>query len=586
MPILKLFSIWEKLVNNNKAPVSLLTGAYIYPSMIANYQKRSFLPILFALLCLQACKKDSPAENISNDASLSFTVDGVYNGTLLYTDASVLPLIRFTFTETVSLASANSITWESSSGSKIDFTVKLSNLDRTVELRPVSDLPGFTNFTVTVPSAFKPVTGGKLINPVSIKLVTRFDGKDKFPRISDDELLTLIQRQTFKYFWDFAHPVSGMARERNTSGDIVTSGGTGFGLMGIVTAVYRNFISRAEALTRMQKILSFLKTAQRFHGAYPHWLNGNTGKVQPFSAKDNGADLVETAFLMEGLLVVRQYFDGNSPAETAMRSDITQLYNDVEWDWFRKKSEERLYWHWSPDYNWDINLPVKGWNESLMVYVFGASSSTFGIPKSVYDNGWAGNGSMKNGNNYYGVQLPLGPANGGPLFFEHYSLMALNPMSLTDAYANYETQAVAHTKINYNYCVANPLKYSGYSSECWGLTASDIQSGYAASSPSNDKGYIAPTAAVSSLPYAPEESMRAIRFFYYKLGDKLWGEYGFKDSFSMTDPWFASSYLAIDQGPQIVMIENYRSGLIWKLFMSCPEVRTGLRKLGFQSPNI
>lgn len=554
--------------------------------MIANYQKRSFLPILFALLCLQACKKDSPAENISNDASLSFTVDGVYNGTLLYTDASVLPLIRFTFTESVSLASANSITWESSSGSKIDFTVKLSNLDRTVELRPVSDLPGFTNFTVTVPSAFKPVSGGKLINPVSIKLVTRFDGKDKFPRISDDELLTLIQRQTFKYFWDFAHPVSGMARERNTSGDIVTSGGTGFGLMGIVTAVHRNFISRAEALTRMQKILSFLKTAQRFHGAYPHWLNGNTGKVQPFSAKDNGADLVETAFLMEGLLVVRQYFDGNSPAETAMRSDITQLYNDVEWDWFRKKSEERLYWHWSPDYNWDINLPVKGWNESLMVYVLGASSSTFGIPKSVYDNGWAGNGSMKNGNNYYGVQLPLGPANGGPLFFEHYSLMALNPMSLTDAYANYETQAVAHTKINYNYCVANPLKYSGYSSECWGLTASDIQNGYAASSPSNDKGYIAPTAAVSSLPYAPEESMRAIRFFYYKLGDKLWGEYGFKDSFSMTDPWFASSYLAIDQGPQIVMIENYRSGLIWKLFMSCPEVKTGLRKLGFQSPNI
>lgn len=554
--------------------------------MIANYQKRSFLPILFALLCLQACKKDSPAENISNDASLSFTVDGVYNGTLLYTDASVLPLIRFTFTESVSLASANSITWESSSGSKIDFTVKLSNLDRTVELRPVSDLPGFTNFTVTVPSAFKPVSGGKLINPVSIKLVTGFDGKDKFPRISDDELLTLIQRQTFKYFWDFAHPVSGMARERNTSGDIVTSGGTGFGLMGIVTAVHRNFISRAEALTRMQKILSFLKTAQRFHGAYPHWLNGNTGKVQPFSAKDNGADLVETAFLMEGLLVVRQYFDGNSPAETAMRSDITQLYNDVEWDWFRKKSEERLYWHWSPDYNWDINLPVKGWNESLMVYVLGASSSTFGIPKSVYDNGWAGNGSMKNGNNYYGVQLPLGPANGGPLFFEHYSLMALNPMSLTDAYANYETQAVAHTKINYNYCVANPLKYSGYSSECWGLTASDIQNGYAASSPSNDKGYIAPTAAVSSLPYAPEESMRAIRFFYYKLGDKLWGEYGFKDSFSMTDPWFASSYLAIDQGPQIVMIENYRSGLIWKLFMSCPEVKTGLRKLGFQSPNI
>lgn len=544
------------------------------------------LPVLFIIFCSAGCKKEGQSANISKDASLSFTVDGVYNGSLVYTATSLLPVIKFTFTESVSISSASALVFENSLNEKVQLTVKLSNQDKTVEISPVSDLPGFSTYTLIVPAGFQTASGGKLINPVTIKLVTGLDPKDKFPRISDDELLTLIQQQTFRYFWDFAHPASGMARERNTSGDIVTSGGTGFGLMGIVTGVHRNFISRAEALTRMQKIVAFLKTAQRFHGAFPHWINGNTGKVQPFSAKDNGADLVETSFLMEGLLVVRQFFDGNNPAELGLRSDITQLYNDVEWDWFRKNGEERLYWHWSTENTWDINLPVKGWNEALMVYVLGASSGTHGIPKSVYDNGWAGNGSMKNGNSYYGFQLPLGPANGGPLFFEHYSMMALNPRSLTDSYANYETQAVAHTKINYNYCVANPLKFAGYSNECWGLTASDVQNGYAASSPSNDKGYIAPTAAVSSLPYAPEESMRAIRFFYYKLGDKLWGEYGFKDSFSMTDPWFASSYLAIDQGPQIVMIENYRSGLIWKLFMSCPEVKTGLKKLGFQSPHI
>lgn len=544
------------------------------------------LPVLFTIFCSAGCKKEGQSANSSKDASLSFTVDGVYNGSLVYTATSLLPVIKFTFTESVSISSASALVFENSLNEKVQLTVKLSNQDKTVEISPVSDLPGFSTYTLIVPAGFQTASGGKLINPVTIKLVTGLDPKDKFPRISDDELLTLIQQQTFRYFWDFAHPASGMARERSTSGDIVTSGGTGFGLMGIVTGVHRNFISRAEALTRMQKIVAFLKTAQRFHGAFPHWINGNTGKVQPFSAKDNGADLVETSFLMEGLLVVRQFFDGNNPAELGLRSDITQLYNDVEWDWFRKNGEERLYWHWSTENTWDINLPVKGWNEALMVYVLGASSGTHGIPKSVYDNGWAGNGSMKNGNSYYGFQLPLGPANGGPLFFEHYSMMALNPRSLTDSYANYETQAVAHTKINYNYCVANPLKFAGYSNECWGLTASDVQNGYAASSPSNDKGYIAPTAAVSSLPYAPEESMRAIRFFYYKLGDKLWGEYGFKDSFSMTDPWFASSYLAIDQGPQIVMIENYRSGLIWKLFMSCPEVKTGLKKLGFQSPHI
>jgi hypothetical protein len=349
--------------------------------------------------------------------------------------------------------------------------------------------------------------------------------------------------------------------------------------------VNRNFITRTEGKARIQKILSFLKTADRFHGVFPHWINGNTGKVQAFSAKDNGADLVETAFLMEGLLVARQYFNSNDADEVNLRADVNQLFNAVEWDWFRKNGEDRLYWHWSSNFNWEMNLPVRGWNEALMVYVLAASSSTHTIPKSVYDAGWAANGGMKNGNTYYGVQLPLGPPNGGPLFFEHYSLMALNPNSLTDAYANYEVQAKAHTKINYNYCVADPLKF-GYSKDCWGLTASDINGGYTASSPNNDKGYIAPTAAVASLPFAPEESMQAIRFFYYKLGDKLWGEYGFKDAFSLYDPWFAQSYLAIDQGPQIVMIENYRTGLIWDLFMSCPEVKSGLKKLGFQSPKI
>ena len=396
----------------------------------------------------------------------------------------------------------------------------------------------------------------------------------------------MIQRQTLKYFYDFGHPISGMARERNTSGDIVTTGGTGFGIMGMVVGVHRNFISKTDALTRIQKIVTFLKTADKFHGAFPHWINGNTGKVQPFSAKDNGADLVETSFLMEGLLVARQYFNGSNAAELSLRTDINQLYQNVEWSWFRKNNEERLLWHWSPEFNWDINLQVKGWNESLMTYVLAASSSNYSIPKSVYDNGWAGNGSMKNGNSFYGVNLPLGPNNGGPLFFEHYSLMALNPIGLTDVYANYETQAKAHSLINYNYCVANPKSYVGYSENCWGLTASDIKNGYTASSPTNDLGYIAPTAAISSIPYTTQESLKAIRFFYYKLGDKVWGEYGFKDAFSLNDPWFAHSYLAIDQGPQIVMIENYRTGLIWNLFMSCPEVKTGLTKLGFQSPKI
>jgi hypothetical protein len=548
-------------------------------------QKNYFFFLLLLSFFFTSCKKDKNAVSLPLDSSVSFSVNGTYNGTLNYKSLNAIPKIKILFSEPLAAGEANKISWKTDAGLVVDVNFILTDQNKTLEIYPFNDLLSFTAYKILIPDNIKTASGGRLINPLTINLLTGLDGKDKFPRISDDDLLTLIQKQTFKYFWDFAHPNSGMARERNTSGDIVTTGGTGFGIMSIVTAVNRNFITRTEGKTRIQKILSFLKSADRFHGVFPHWINGNTGKVQAFSAKDNGADLVETAFLMEGLLVARQYFNSNDVDEVNLRADVNLLFNAVEWDWFRKNGENRLYWHWSANFNWDMNLPIRGWNESLMVYVLAASSTTHTISKSVYDVGWAANGGMKNGNTYYGVQLPLGPANGGPLFFEHYSFMALNPNSLIDAYANYEFQAKAHTKINYNYCVADPLKY-GYSKDCWGLTASDINGGYTANSPNNDRGYIAPTAAVSSLPFAPEESMQAIRFFYYKLGDKLWGDYGFKDSFSLHDPWFAQSFLAIDQGPQIVMIENYRTGLIWDLFMSCPEVKSGLIKLGFQSPKI
>lgn len=552
-----------------------------------SYLNIFFYSIFLSLsLFISGCKKDGSSTLSPKDAAISFTVNGVYNGTLSYKNLNLNPKIIVTFSEAIKTTEVNNIIIKIENGSNLSLTSNFSNQNKTLEISSSNPLNTFTNYQVIIPATLITESGGKIINPLTINLQTGFNDTDKFPRISDEELLTLIQKQTLKYFWEFGHPISGMARERNTSGDIVTTGGTGFGIMGMVVGVHRNFISKADALTRIQKIVSFLKTADKFHGAFPHWINGNTGKVQPFSAKDNGADLVETSFLMEGLLVARQYYNGNNVSEIALRADINQLYQNVEWSWFRKNNEERLLWHWSPEFTWDINLQVKGWNESLMVYVLAASSTNFTIPKSVYDNGWAGNGSMKNGNSFYSVNLPLGPANGGPLFFEHYSLMALNPTGLTDAYANYETQAKAHSLINYNYCVANPKSFVGYSENCWGLTASDIRNGYTASSPNNDLGYIAPTAAVSSIPFTPQESLKAIRFFYYKLGDKVWGEYGFKDAFSLNDPWFAASYLAIDQGPQIVMIENYRSGLIWDLFMSCPEVKTGLTKLGFQSPKI
>ena len=408
--------------------------------------------------------------------------------------------------------------------------------------------------------------GVNLKKGYSFSFVTSIDdAADKFPRISDEELLTLVQAQTFKYFWDYAHPVSGLARERLGSDDTVTSGGSGFGIMCLPVGVERGFVTRDQAAERLRTIVTFLSSAQTFHGAFPHWLNGSTGKVIPFSANDNGGDLVETAFLMQGLLTAARYFDRDDEAD--LRAGIDALWQAVEWDWYTQ-GKDVLYWHWSPSAGWAMNMPVRGWNEGLIVYVLAASSPTHPIPADIYHSGWASGGR-------------LSLTQDGPLFFAHYSFLGLDPRKLSDRYGNYWEQNVAHARYNYDYCVRNPRRHAGYSADSWGLTASDYPSGYTASSPSNDHGTIAPTAALASFPYTPEESLRALHYFYYKLGDRLWGKYGFKDAFCLDSAWFAASYIAIDQGPIVVMLENYRTGLLWQLFMQDPDVRGGLSALGF-----
>lgn len=544
---------------------------------------------LLLLVQLAGCGKKSsdtaPPHAAINFGINSATINGTTSQTIYY-NINPTPLIRFSFSAKIERGTvAASFYLKDASGTAVNYTASYERSDSVVVLSPSQPLKYLSRYVASVSPQLKSVNGGNLTGASELNFQTSIDSSNKFPVISDDSLMSVVQKQTFKYFWDFAHPVSGLSRERNTSGDLVTSGGSGFGIMAIVAGIHRNFITRAEGLTRLQKIVNFLKNnAQKFHGAFSHWLNGATGAVIPFSAKDNGADLVETSYLMQGLLTARQYFNAGNAAETDLRSDITAVYNAVEWNFFRKNNENVLYWHWSPDYNWDMNHKIQGWNECLITYVLAASSPTFSIPKIVYDNGWAQNGGMKNNNFYYGIQLPLGPDLGGPLFFAHYSFLGINPTNLTDAYTNYWTQNRNHTLINYNYTISNPKSHFGYSDQVWGLTASDISGGYTASSPTNDIGVIAPTAAISSIPYTPAESMKAIKFFYYKLGDKLWSDYGFKDAFSLKDAWFADSYLAIDQGPIVIMIENYRSGLLWNLFTSCPEVKAGMKALGFTAP--
>ena len=551
-----------------------------------------FIFYLVSIGLLVSCKKQSSPSPLppppGNFVVSNIAVDGAGSATQFdYKIATVQPTIKFTFStpvKTVNAASFFSI--KNASGTNIPFAVRAENNNSVLWIQPTESLKSYSKYTVSLASGLVAENGSKLEFPVQLTVTTSFDSSDKFAAISDNALLDLVQQQTFKYFWDFGHPVSGLARERNTSGDVVTTGGSGFGIMTIVVAVNRQFITRNDGLNRMQKIVDFLKNkAQKFHGAFPHWINGVTGGVVPFSTKDNGADLVETSLLMQGLLTARQYFDGNHPVETTLRNDINDIWNGVEWSFFRKGGENVLYWHYSPNYLWEINLPIRGWNEALITYVLAASSNNYSIPKVVYDNGWAANGAIKTGASYYGIPLPLGPSYGGPLFFSQYSFLGIDPNGLSDAYATYLLQNKNHTLINQAYCKANPKNFIGYSEACWGLTASDDNKvGYLAHDPVNDDGVISPTAALSSFPYTPVESMKALKFFYYKLGDKIWKEYGFVDAFNLTDGWFADSYLAIDQGPTIIMIENYRTGLLWKLFTSCPEVKRGMKNLGFQSP--
>jgi hypothetical protein len=413
-------------------------------------------------------------------------------------------------------------------------------------------------------------------------------------RLSDDSLLNLVQYQTFQYFWENAEPVSGLAPERtHLDGDypqndahVVTSGGSGFGVMAILVGIERGFITREAGVERFEKILNFLERADRFHGVFPHWWYGDTGKVKPFSKNDDGGDLVETAFMIQGLLTVREYFKDGNEREQQIVERINALWEAVEWSWHTKGGENVLYWHWSPNYGWEKDFDVRGYNECLIMYILAAASPTYGIEPEVYHQGWAMGGEIADDTTYLGYETELnyyerGTDPIGPLFWSHYSYLGLNPTNLTDQYADYNKLTTNHALIHYTYCVDNPEGYEGYGENCWGLTSSYSINGYSAHRPERDLGVISPTAALSSFPYTPKESMQMLRFLYEEA-DTLVGKYGPYDAFSFEHDWYMPRYLAIDQGPIPVMIENHRTGLLWDLFMSAPEVQNGLEKLGFK----
>lgn len=444
------------------------------------------------------------------------------------------------------------------------------------------------------------ITIGLFLTSCAVKTSEKYS-KQK-GKLSNTELLNLVQKQSLKYFWNFAELNSLMARERfhpdgiypQNDAHVVTSGGSGFGLMTILVGVERGFIPREEAVKRLTHITTFLKNADRFHGAWSHWINGETGKTVPFGQKqDNGGDLVETAFLTQGLICVREYFKNGNAEEKKLADNCDALWRGIEWNWYTKGGEKVLYWHWSPDYGWAMNFPLQGYNETLITYVLAGSSPTYSIDKETYEKGWSRNGTYTTDRTKYNLPLFVkhngSEEYGGPLFWSQYSYLGLDPRGLSDKYVkNYFELNKNQVLIDYKYCVENPKHYKGYGKNYWGLTASysrneDGTISYYAHSPENDIGIITPTAALSSFPYTPKKSMDFLRFIYTKKPEFI-GVAGPYDATSINyDNWVAKKYLAIDQGTIDPMIENYRTGLLWDLFMNAPEIRTGLKKLGFAS---
>jgi exo beta-1,2-glucooligosaccharide sophorohydrolase (non-reducing end) len=425
-------------------------------------------------------------------------------------------------------------------------------------------------------------------------------------KMTDEELLDMIQEANFRYYWEGAEKTSGLALE-NIHGrrNMIATGASGFGIMALITGAERKFITREALTERFEKITAFLDKADKFHGAFPHFLDGPTGKVEPFfGPKDNGADLVETSFLAQGLLAAKQYFNPANAREKKIIDKIDNIWRNIEWDWFRKdKDSKYLYWHWSPDQEWVINHKLIGWNETMITYFMAITSPTHSVPASFYYSGWAsqdqiaqdyrsGWGQTKdgskytNGNTYFGIPLKVGVSNGGPLFFIHYSYLGLDPHKLKDAYTDYFSNNRNIALINYRYCVENPAKHDGYGPDAWGLTASDGLWNYQADEPvaHQDHGKITPTGALASFPYTPRESMRALKNYYHNYGKFAWGEYGFRDAFNPGENWCSEIFMGLNQGPIAVMIENYRSGLLWKLFMSNPEVQKAVTSIANGKP--
>ena len=398
------------------------------------------------------------------------------------------------------------------------------------------------------------------------------------------------QKKIISLFYEGADPTTGMAYNNPKYKETLTTGASGMGVMCIVAGVERGWIDRAAGAEHIAKMTRFLKKATRFEGAWSHWYYTN-GAPYPFGNQVAAGEIVETAFMMGGLLTACEYFTGNSDAEKEIRENTQYFWETINWKKFIKG--DKLYWIWHSDkvgQNNELELQMIGWNECLLIYILGmAAPDHLKIPQSIYSTSWKGWNFATPSRKTYGYLMPLGTEYGGSLFLSQYSFLGLDPRLMEDNDVYYWTQNVSHTMINRHYCIFEaPAEYN-YSELNWGLTACGgcgSNSDYKGRRPfQDDDGVIAPTASISAYPFTPFYSTQ-VMFNMSKNFPNLNGEYGFSISYSPSEKSVGTDYLAMEHAPMAIMIENYRTGLIWNLLMKNEYVQKGLQLAGMKSqPN-
>lgn len=401
---------------------------------------------------------------------------------------------------------------------------------------------------------------------------------------SDDEFLDYVQQTSFDYFWYLANPTNGMVADRSTPTSPCSIAAVGFGLTCIGIGIDHGWISRTQGVARVLTTLNtFLNGPQGtnasgtigYKGWFYHFLDMNTALRSPASELSS----IDTALLLAGILHAKQYFDGTNTDEISIRTKADAIFNRVDWNWMAQGTNV-ISMGWFPSGSFIANNWI-GYNEGMILYILGLGAATNPLPASAWSRWTSGYAWATN----YGQAFVTFP----PLFGHQYSHCWIDFRHNADAYMNsknstYFQNSRRATLAQRSYCIANPLNRVGYSSNVWGLTACDGPSGYGthgAPPAENDDGTIAPTAAGGSMAFAPEYALPALRHFYTQFRFRIWTAYGFRDAFNLGAQWYASDTLGIDQGPIVVMIENYRTQRVWRRFMQNEEVQRGLQRAGF-----